>query len=606
MGWEAWVTLATILLMAVALVRNMAGPDTVLLGGVAVLMTFGAVPGSRFPAPREMVAGFGNEGLIAIAALFVVAAGLSQTGAMSRLTEPLLGRPRSLVGAQVRLMVPVAALSAFLNNTPIVAMFTPVVTDWCRRTGLVASKLFIPLSYAAIMGGTCSLIGTSTNVVVHGLVESAADNSQLRGVDLGMFTIAAVGVPVTLIGIVYLLLASPKLLPNRSPPVEDHDGARRYTVEMLVESASSIDGKTIEQAGLRRLPGVYLMEIERNGERLVAVGPEQVLHARDRLIFVGVVDSVVDLQKTRGLVPATDQVFKLAVPRPDRCLVEAVVSDQCPLVGKTIREGRFRTAYNGAIIAVHRGGRHLNQKIGDIVLRSGDTLLIETQPQFVEHHRNSRDFFLTSAVAGSRPPRHDRAGLALAILAAIVALISTESLVLVNAALLGAALMVLGGCCSPSEARSSINWRILLAIGSAIGIGQTLFRTGAADALAAGLMALVADMGPHGVLAGIYLITLLFNMTIGHIGAAVLVFPIALATAAVGVNGQSLSFMPFVITIMMAASADFANPISYPTHLMVYGAGGYRFTDYVRIGLPLNLLVMIVTVTLAPMVWPFY
>ena len=608
MGWEAWVTLGVIALMAIALLRNWAGPDTVLLGGMTLLMTLGIfspyVPATEtsperlgFPSPQIMVAGFGNYGLITIAVLFVVAAGLAQTGAMNLVTQPLLGRPKSLAGAQVRMMTPVAALSAFMNNTPIVAMFIPVVTDWCRKRGLSASRLFIPLSYAAILGGTCSLIGTSTNVYVYGWLDQATKDR------FGMFTIALVGLPAAVIGIAYLLLVGRWLLPDRRGVDEQLSGdVREYTVEMLVAPGSAIEGKSIEQAGLRQLPGAFLVEIERDGERLVAVGPEQVLRGNDRLIFAGIVDSVRDLQNIRGLVPATDQVFKVSDPRPNRVLVEAVVSDQCPLVGKSIREGRFRTAYNAAVIAVHRGGERIRKKIGDIVLRPGDTLLIETHPRFIDEQRNRRDFYLTSTVADSRPIRHDKAWLALLILAAMIVWIVLRPQTILTAALLGAGLMVLFRCCSPNEARSNINWRVLLAMGAAIGIGEALKQTGAARGVADTLLDATRVMGPHGLLAGIYLITMIFNMLIGHAGAAALAFPIAYAAAL----SDGLDFMPFVIAIMMAASADFANPVSYPTHLMVYGAGGYRFTDFVRVGLPLNLLVMAVTVALAPWWWPFH
>jgi len=600
MPWEAWITLAIVLLMAAALVRNAAGPDVVLLGGLTLLMTLGLLS-DKFPTPAAAVADFGNEGLITIAVLFVVAQGLGLTGAMGLISQPLLGRPRTVLGAQMRLMVPVAAMSAFLNNTPIVAMFIPVVSDWCKKTGLSPSKLFIPLSYAAIMGGSCTLIGTATNLVVQGMIFDAQSKGHLLGVDIGMFTITAVGVPATIVGILYILLVSPKLLPDRGSSSIDLADARRYTVEMLVEPGSAIDGKSIEQAGLRQLPGAYLVEIDRQGDRLVAVGPEQVLSGGDRLIFVGIVESVRDLQKIRGLAPATDQVCKLSAPEPDRCLVEAVVSNTCPLVGMSIREGRFRTVYNAAVIAVYRAGEHLEQKIGDIVLRPGDTLLIQTHPRFVETQRNRRDFFLVSTVAGSQPVRHDRAWIALLIMAVMVFLASTNTLRLLNAALLAAGFMVMFRCCSAQEARNSVEWRVLLAIGAALGVGRVLDSTGAAMSVAQTLIDAVQWMGPRGVLVGIYLVAMLFNSMIGPVGSAALVFPIARAAA----TGLGVDFTPFAISLMMAASASFATPIAYQTNLMVFGVGGYRFSDYIRIGLPLNLLVMAVVVILAPQFWPF-
>ncbi|MCC6579013.1 MAG: SLC13 family permease [Phycisphaeraceae bacterium] len=600
MGWEAWVTLGTIARVLLALARNWAGPDTILLGGLTLLMTAGLFSHGKLPAPGQAVVGFGNEGLITIAVLFVVAGGLSHTGAMSMLLQPLLGRPRTVLGAQTRMMGPVAVLSAFLNNTPIVAMFMPVISDWCKRTGLSPSKLFLPLSYAAILGGVCTLIGTSTNLVVFGMVRHSLASGELHDIHIGMFTLTALGVPVAVAGMTYVLIASPWLLPDRAGKRVSDEAGRRYAVEMLVETGSAIDGKSIEEAGLRHLPGVFLADIERQGERLVAVGPEQVLRGDDRLFFVGNIDSVVDLQRLRGLLPATNQVFKLEDPRPNRCLIEAVVSDRCPLRGRTIREGRFRTVYDAVVIAVHRGGQHLRQKIGDIVLEPGDTLLIEAHPRFVDQYRHSRDFFLVSQVADSSPMRHDRAWLALAILLAMVIAVTGGWMTMLHAALLAAGLMVLTRCCSSAEARRAVDWRLLVVIGAALGIGDALKHSGAADAIA-DLMIGLAGHRPLLLLMMVYLTCNVFTELVTNNAAAVLVYPIALTAA----ERAGVSFMPFVMAIMIAASASFSTPIGYQTNLMVYGAGGYRFTDYLKFGLPLNLLVMGVVMAVAPHVWPF-
>ncbi len=600
MGWEAWFTLVTVFIMIVALARNVAGPDAIMMAALTLIMTVGAVSGSAMlPQPHTIVAGFGNEGLITVAVLFVIATGLSQTGAMSMITDPILGRPKSTMGAQIRLMFPVAGLSAFLNNTTIVAMFMPVVTDWCKKTGLSPSKLFIPLSYAAILGGTCTLIGTSTNLVIFGMVRDAVQRGELPPTPIGLFTMSIVAVPVAIIGLCYILLAAPRLLPDRRVQRAGESEARRYTVEMLVEPKSPVDGKTIEQAGLRHLAGVFLAEIDRGGEALVAVGPETVLRGNDRLIFFGIVESVVDLQRIRGLLPATDQVFKLQDPRHNRCLVEAVISKQCPLVGKTIRDGRFRTVYNAAVIAVHRGGEHIvNQKIGDIELHAGDTLLIETHPRFIETYRNTHDFLLVSAVADSQPLRHDRAIISLLILTALVVLVTSGWLSMLNAALLAGGAMVLFRCCSADEARRSIDWRLLMVIGAALGVGAALKTSGAASAIADGMISMAAGR-PWVVIAAVFFVTTLFTEIITNNAAAALVFPVAqMAASRLGVD-----FTPFAVVIMIAASASFATPIGYQTNLMVYNAGGYRFTDYLRIGLPLNVIVMITTVILGTLVW---
>lgn len=514
---------------------------------------------------------------------------------MNVLVQRLLGRPRSLLRAQMRLVVPVLSMSALLNNTPLVAMLMPVVSDWARQHRLSVSKLLMPLSFAAILGGTCTLIGTSTNLVVDGLLRTT---TTLPG--LGMFEIAWVGLPCALVGLGYMLLSSRWLLRERRPTISELDDPRAYTVEMYVEPESPLVGQTIEQAGLRHLPGVYLMEIDRQGELLAAVSPQERLQANDQLVFVGIVDSVVDLQKIRGLVPATDQVFKLKHPRSQRCLIEAVVSDSCPLVGMTIRDGRFRNLYNAVVIAVARNGERVHKKIGDIMLRSGDTLLLETRPSFVEQQRNSRDFYLVSQVEDSTPLRHERIWIAVTILMGMVLVVTLGWLSMLNAAMLAAGLLILTGCCTSSMARRSVDWQVLLVIAAAFGMERALQKSGAAAAVAHTLLTLAGE-NPWVALIAVYGVTMLFSNMITNNAAAVLMFPIALATAAsLGVN-----LMPFVIVVMMAASSSFATPISYQTNLMVYGPGGYHFVDYLRFGTPMSLLLWGLTVALTPLVWPF-
>jgi di/tricarboxylate transporter len=602
LNWEAWLTLVIVALILYALARNLASPDVVLLGAATALMTL-SVASDRFPTPRQIAAGFGNEGLLTVAVLFVVAGGLTETGAVALATERLLGRPRSVTDAQLRMMLPVTAISAFLNNTPVVAMFIPVVNDWCKKANLSPSKLFIPLSYAAVLGGMCTLIGTSTNLVVHGLMIEAQRTDPSMPT-LGMFTLGAIGLPAAVAGVGFILLVSPRLLPDRKSARTKLSDPRQYTVEMRVEPRSAVDGQTIESAGLRHLPGVYLAAIERDGESLFGVGPEQVLRGDDQLVFVGVVDSIVDLQRTRGLVPATRQLFKLNDPRHDRCLVEAVVSDTCPIVGKTIREGEFRTRYNAVVIAVHRNGERINQKVGDIVLKPGDTLLLETHRRFLRQHRYSRDFFLVSDVPDSHPRRHDRAWIAGLIMAGMVSVMALEPYTHVsvfNAAVVAAALMGLTRCLSAEQARKTVDWPTLVAIGAALGIGRAIETSGLAGFWAGSIINFLGPFGPIGVLAGVYLLTLIFTELVTNNAAAALAFPIAHSAAA----GLGVSFMPFAVAIAIAASAGFATPLGYQTHLMVYGAGGYRFGDYVRIGVPLDLLVMTITIGLMPFVFPF-
>ncbi|MGB1558357.1 MAG: SLC13 family permease, partial [Oceanococcaceae bacterium] len=476
MNLSAWIAVAVVFLCFCGLAWGRLQPYLVLIGGLTALLVLGVVQ------PQPALAGFGNPGLLTIGALYVVVAGLRQTGVLSLIAGRVLGRPRSVGGAQRRLLMPVLGASAFLNNTPVVAMLIPVVSDWARSSRLPIKQLLIPLSYFAILGGLCTLIGTSTNLVVNGLwIDSGREG-------FGLFAITPLGLACALVGAIFILLGSRRLLPHDSETADRPDNPREYAVEMVVSPNGPLPGKSIEQAGLRHLPQLYLLEISRRGQTLPMVGHQEILEAGDQLVFVGVVDSVVDLQRIPGLEIATNQVFKLDSDRSARVLAEAVVAPECAVAGKTIREGQFRSRYNAAVIAVSRNGQRLRQRIGDIVLRPGDALLVECLPSFVVSMRNARDFFLVSQVEGAAPPNRARAGMAMAILGGMVLAAGTGLLSMLEAALIAGGLMILSRCCSQRAALAQIDFPLLLTIGGAFGLGHALDATGAAAALAGGML----------------------------------------------------------------------------------------------------------------------
>ena len=590
MSMDAWTALSVVAGVVTLMVVTRIAPYLLLSGALVLLLTLGVID------ERQALAGAANPGTITVGVLFAVAAGLRETRAMTWLTAPLLGRPRSDPSAQLRITGPVALLSAFMNNTPLVAVMLPVVNDWARKYGLSVSKLMIPLSYASVLGGACTLIGTSTIIVVNGLIISELGPEQA----LGMFVIAWVGVPCALLGLLYLLGAGRWLLPDRKPVLSPQDDAREYVVEMLVAQGSPLAGKTIEDAGLRQLPGLYLIEIDRGDQVMPAVSSSVVLRERDRLVFAGIVESVVDLQRIRGLSPATDQVFKLDASLTNRSLVEAVVSEACPVVGMTIREGQFRTRYNAAVIAVARNGQRVRQKIGDIVLQAGDTLLLEARASFASQNRDSRDFFLVSAIEDSARPRHERAWVSLAVLAAMVVVVSSGLMSMLNASLLAAGAMILSRCTTASAALRAVDWPVLIVISSAFAIGSAVGTTGAAQAVALKLLALAGHepLVVLGVLGGL---TMLFTNLINANAAAVLMFPIAVSSA----QALGVSAMPFAMGIALGAAGSFAMPIGYQTNLMVLGPGGYRASDFLKIGVPLSLLYWAAATLLIPQVWSF-
>ena len=589
LDWRAWIAIAVTIGVFLGNALTNLSAEAVFLGGTAVLFVSGIL------TEEDTLEGFSNPGMITVAVLYIVVTGLSQTGGLGWISQRVLGLPQGHNAALLRLMAPVMGMSAFLNNTPVVAMFIPVVSDWSRKLRISPSKLMIPLSYAAIFGGICTLIGTSTNLVVNGLLVS---NTDLPG--LKLFDLTVVGLPCAIAGMIYLYTTHHWLLPNRKPVISDDDDVRQYTVEMMVPIDSPLSGKSIEQAGLRNLPGLYVVEIIRNQQIIPAVGPKEILRDNDLVIFSGMIDSIVDLHRLRGLQPATDEVYKLATPRSERCLIEAVVSNTCPMVGKTIREGKFRTQYNAVVLAVARNGERLPGKIGSIRLRPGDTLLLEANPNFLSQQRISNDFYLVNGIPDSEPLRHEKAPLALVILGIMVLVAALGWMSMLKAAVLASVFMLVTGCCSSVRAFRNIEWSVLLVIGAALSIGKALESTGAAEAIATSLIQFSGD-NPWLALAIIYGVTNLLTEVITNNAAAALVFPIALALS----RNIGVDFTPFAIAIMIGASASFSTPIGYQTNLMVYGPGGYRFSDFMRVGIPLNVLFALITIALTPIFYPF-
>jgi di/tricarboxylate transporter len=588
LGWPAWLTLGVVLGTFLILFLTRLPSDYVFFGGLAVLLLTGVLDA------RETLSGFSSPGLVTVGVLYIVVAGLKETGGLLWISQRVLGQPSSTGRAQFRLMSSVGFLSAFLNNTPIVALFIPIVMDWSRRIRVQPSRLLIPLSYASILGGTCTLVGTSTNLIVNGMVQT-----RYGGEGLGMFEIAKIGIPLAVVGVLFILL-TPKLLPSRKAFDEIVANPREYTLELKVTEGGAIENKTIEAAGLRRLPGAFLAELIRGDHVYPAVPPDTVLQADDRLVFVGNVDSIKTLYEFKDLHPATDQIFKLDYPRHKRVMVEAVVSNTCPLLGNSIREGRFRQRYNAVVVAVARNGERIKGRIGDIILRPGDTLLVESHAGFISRQKDTRDFYLINQIDNFSPRRFDRAPIAFGILILMVASVAANWLSMLEASMCAAGLMLLTGASSPGNARRNIEWDVLLTIAAALGLGVALDKTGAAAAIASYLLNIVGT-NPWLALAMVYVITCVFTAIITNNAAAALVFPLAMNTA----EQLGVSIMPFIICVMLGASASFATPIGYQTNLMVYGPGGYRFSDYLRVGLPLTILTGGLAVWLAPIIWMF-
>ena len=580
MSPEAWIAIAVVLGTLVALITLTLPPYLILMGALTVLSVSGVLSSS------EAFAGFGNTGLMTVAAMFIVAGGITSTGGVQWIVQNVLGRPSHIRSAIFRVFAPVAGLSGFLNNTPVVATMIPAINTWCRQIDAAPSRLMIPLSYSAILGGTLTMIGTSTNLVVNGQYQDLTGEP-----GFGLFAITLVGLPVAVVGGLFIIFVLPRILPDRRAPTAS-ESLREFTVEVAVDATGPLVGKTIEQAGLRNLRTLFLVEIGRQGTVLSAVAGEETLLGNDRLVFAGDPDAIKDLLAIRGIQPSVGdkQQPTILESRPERRLVEAVVSTNCDAVGRTLKDSRFRERYGAVVLAVSRNGQRIKGGLGSIRIEAGDSLLMEARPGFVSKLQNSRDFLLISDLDVDRP-RHDKAGLAWSLLIAAVLAAATGLLSILDAGLLAAAGMLVTRCMTPAQALRTIDLPILITIGASLGLGAALASSGAANAIAELVVSIAGDH-PILLLVLIYVTVQMLTEMITNNGAAVIMVPIALSLT----EQLSLAPAPYLFAVMMAASASFATPLGYQTNLMVYGPGQYRMTDFLKAGIPMNIIVGVTTV----------
>lgn len=562
-------------------------PHFVLMGALTILSVTGVLTAA------QALSGFSNPGLITVAAMFVVAAGLHGSGGIDLLVNRLLGRPNKVRSAMLRLFIPVVPLSGFLNNTPVVATMIPAINAWCRRIDIAPSKLMIPLSYGAILGGCLTMIGTSTNLVVNGQYQALTG-----GPGFSIFAITPVGLPVAIVGVLFMLFLLPRILPDRRErkPFED---TREFTLEVAIDPSGPLVGMSVEAAGLRDLERLYLVEIDRSDTILTAVPSEEVLRGGDRLVFAGETEAISDLLRINGIVASINQKnAPLSESRAERRLIEVVVSQSCSAVGETVSSSRFHDRYGAIVLAVARNGSRVAGNLGNILFKPGDTLLLEARPVFVHRQKYNKDFLVVNDL-DTVQPRHDKAILAWVILIVLVGAAGLGLISMLDASLIGAAAMLVGGCLSISQAEKSLDINILVTIAASFALGTALQETGVAEMLATNIVGLSGGR-PWLLLVLTYATVSLLTETITNNAAAVIMVPIILAiTTQAGLNPE-----PFMFAVMMAASASFATPLGYQTNLMVYGPGNYRFSDFMKAGLPMNLVVGTTTVCVLLIGWP--
>ncbi len=583
---EAWLTLVVVVALVVTLALEKAPPAYAVLVATIVLLLLGVIEAD------QAFSGFANEAPIVVAALLIFARAADISGLLPPLLDRLLGTgpaPKGLLG---RILFPLTLSSGFLNNTTLVAMAIPATVDYCRRNDLSPSRFLMPISYAAVLGGVITTIGTSTNLTVSGLLRGAGEEP------LGLFELTAVGLPIALVGTAVLVLVAPRLLPDRSGDEMQPSTERDFTVNMLVQRDGPLVGRTVEAAGLRQLQGVYLVGIERDGDRIAPVSPDTELHARDLLTFVGSVDQIVDLQRMRGLLSTQRRQIK-QLEGDRHAFYEVVVGER--LSGQTLSALGFRASYGAAVLAIHRAGHRIERKLGDLPLHMGDTLLVLASVGFRERFRNSGDFLVVAPLRGISPTQPRKAKRVALIGLGFVVLTGAGVLPILHGSLLVALLLVATRVLTTRQARDAVDLNIVILIAAAFGLGAAVGDSGLGGVIAGLLLAVFLPFGLVGALAGVLLATMAITELISNNAAAVLLFPVAMATAAATGSDPR----PFVVAVALGASLSFLTPLGYQTNLMVYGIGNYRFTDFTRLGLPLNLVSVALSLLLIPIAFPF-
>ncbi len=576
---DEWTTLVILVGMLGVLVVDRFPPAGVVFGATFTLLLTDVID------VEVAFSGFSNSAPLTVAALYVLARGAQKTGLLTAMTARLLGDGTGR-RAMVRFLVPTAGASAFFPNTPLVAMLIPDVLGWCRRHGVSPSKYLMPLSFAALLGGVVTVLGTSTNLVISGLLDAEPDSAPLA-----VFEMTPIGLPVAIIGTVLLLTVGDRLVPVRlTPPESAQAQAREFSMTMQVVPTGPLDGVTVAAAGLRDLQGVFLVQIERGDSIVSPVAPDRRIDGGDVLTFVGNVDEILDLQRRRGL-RSTEQEHVLAVDSPTTRFFEVVLGRSSPLVGSTIRDAGFRGTYQAAVVALHRSGHRVAGKLGSIRLRHGDTLLLLAKPDFRRNWHDKRDFLVVAPVGGESPTATSKAPIVAAVTAGVILLSATNVLPLLEGAILGAGALIASRTLSFVEAREAIDLDVVILIASAFGLGGAMQSTGLAQRIADGLTETFDGLGSAGVIFGVVLATAVLTELVTNNAAAIVMFPIAIASAgAAEVDPRAMA-----IAVAVAASASFLTPIGYQTNTMVYGPGGYRFLDYARVGAPLTATVLVGT-----------
>lgn len=583
----AWIAIVTMLGVFALLICTRLPADFVFLGALAFLLVTGALN------IEQALSGFSSSSVITVGFMFILVAGLTETGVLHWITRKCLGTPKSYPEALLRLMAPVSAASAFLSNTTVVAMFLQIVMIWSKKLSIKPSKLLIPLSYASVLGGLCTIIGTPPNLIISGLY------AKETGIMFGFFEVAKLGI-ICLVAGYLMILFMKRLLPERNQSSEQFNQSKEFTTELLVPSDCPFIGKTVAEAGLDQVSGGHIIEIIHFDREIISPVPDdEFIMGGDRLIYTGIPEKLMSLKTFHGLVTAAEHVYSVSEISKDRTLVQAVIPEYSSLIGRTFMGRNFEKLFNVVLVAVSREGKRIENSPRETVIMPGDILLLECTPDFMDQADTLEKDLIVLNRQERDIPVSRKTLVASGIMLAVVLSATFNILPLVSAALLGLLAMLATRCCTPAKARSSVSGSTLVVFAASLGLGSAIQSTGLAMSIA-GEIQNICGTNPYIALIVICSATCILSEFISNTAAAAIFFPIALQTAhTLGVNPT-----PFMISLMIS-TASFATPIGSPTHLLVYGPGGYKFTDFMLLGVLMNAMTVVVAAIFAPIFWPF-
>jgi di/tricarboxylate transporter len=583
LNFDSIVVLVVIIFIIASLYANFIGPAFTFILGVLVLGILGVL------TPNEILSGFANEQIMVIILLLLIGEMIRNSGVLTGLFDYLFRKSSTYKSFLTRIYLSVAFLSASLNNTPLVAVMMPYVNTWCKRYKVSPSKLLIPLSYAAIIGGSATLIGTSTNLIVNGLIQ--AQNVLPDFKPFHLFDFAYVGVPMVFIGFAYIYFFSDKLLPDRKDAYKDFvQNTRSYLVPTRIRTNSDIAGKTIQQAGLRNLKGLFLAEIIRGDTQIRPVGPYETLLPDDVLVFAGDTDTITDLVNTNTGLELSEIGMYSRKSKTEA--IEVVISYNSTLVGRTVKDSLFRSKYDAAVIAVHRNGERISGKIGDVRLEPGDVLLIIAGRDFDKLINSTQDFYLISRVKEIRKPQLYEPVLLIGGLITSIILAAFKLVPLFTSLAILVTLALLIKLMNPKDLAKSVDFNLAIILAMSLALGVAMINSGVAMHVAGAFINLLLPLGSLTLMFGLFIVAALLSAIITNAAVVAVLFPIVLSIAA------ELGVEPFPLVMVMTygAATSFLTPVGYQTNLMVYGPGGYNFGDFLKIGFPLTAIYMIVAV----------